>query len=60
MNSKLCVLDCKISMGYGNKSIQKAFGDLIYGEEDPKIHLKDLLDELNIKGNYKQLNDRVT
>ena len=42
------------AMGYGNKSITKAFGDLIYGTED-KDNLKDLLDELNITkiGNKK-------
>ena len=34
-------------MGYGNKSIKKSFGDLVYGNED-KNELKELLDELNI------------
>jgi hypothetical protein len=36
------------AMGYQEKSIQKGFGDLIYGEEDVNT-LKELLDELNIK-----------
>ena len=36
------------SMGYANKSINKAFGDLVYGNEDIN-DIKDLLDELNIK-----------
>ena len=38
------------AMGYGNKSIKKAFGDLVYGNED-KNELKKLLDELNITKN---------
>ena len=38
------------AMGYGNKSIKKSFGDLVYGNED-KNELKELLDELNIKKN---------
>ena len=36
------------SMGYANKSITKAFGDLVYGNEDIN-DIIDLLDELNIK-----------
>jgi hypothetical protein len=36
------------AMGYQDKSIQKGFGDLVYGEEDAG-NLKELLDELNIK-----------
>jgi len=36
------------AMGYQEKSIQKGFGDLIYGEEDVNT-LKELLNELNIK-----------
>lgn len=36
------------AMGYQEKSIQKGFGDLVYGEEDVNT-LKELLDELNIK-----------
>jgi len=36
------------AMGYQEKSIQKGFGNLIYGEEDVNT-LKELLDELNIK-----------
>jgi hypothetical protein len=38
------------AMGYGNKSIKNAFGDLVYGNED-KNKLKELLDELNITKN---------
>jgi hypothetical protein len=36
------------AMGYQDKSIQKGFGDLVYGEEDAG-NLKELLDELSIK-----------
>ncbi len=36
------------AMGYQDKSIQKGFGDLVYGEEDVNT-LKELLNELNIK-----------
>jgi hypothetical protein len=36
------------AMGYQEKSIQKGFGDLVYGEEDVNT-LKELLNELNIK-----------
>jgi hypothetical protein len=42
------------AMGYTNKTITRAFGDLIYGEED-RNNLKDLLDELKIKGNNKKI-----
>ena len=38
------------AMGYGNKSIKNAFGDLVYGNED-KNKFKELLDELNITKN---------
>ena len=41
------------SMGYQEKSIQKAFGDLVFGEEDVNT-LKELLDELNIKRNNQE------
>ena len=41
------------AMGYANKSITRAFGDLVYGDEDIK-NIKDLLDELNIKSNNKR------
>ena len=41
------------AMGYQEKSIKKSFGDLIFGDEDVNT-LKELLDELNIKGNYKK------
>ena len=42
------------ALGYGNKSIKKSFGDLVFGNEDVN-ELKDLLDELNITkiGNKK-------
>ena len=36
------------AMGYQEKSIQKGFGDLVFGDEDINT-LKELLDELNIK-----------
>jgi hypothetical protein len=36
------------AMGYQEKSIQKGFGDLVYGEEDVNT-LKELLNELDIK-----------
>ena len=36
------------AMGYQEKSIQKGFGDLVYGGEDINT-LKELLDDLNIK-----------
>jgi len=37
-------------MGYGNNSIKKSFGDLVYGSEN-KNELKELLNELNITKN---------
>jgi len=44
------------ALGYGNKSIKKAFGDLVFGNEDVN-ELKDLLDELNIKNNDKTITE---
>lgn len=44
------------ALGYGNKSINKSFGDLVFGNED-KNELKDLLDELNIKNNDKTITE---
>jgi hypothetical protein len=44
------------ALGYGNKSIKKAVGDLVYGNEDIN-ELKDLLDELNIKNNDKTITE---
>ena len=41
------------AMGYQEKSIQKGFGNLVYGEEDVNT-LKELLDELNIKRNNQE------
>ena len=41
------------AMGYQEKSIQKAFGDLVFGDEDVNT-LKELLDELNIKRNNQE------
>lgn len=38
------------AIGYQDKTIKKAFGDLIFGDEDVNT-LKDLLNELNIKRN---------
>jgi hypothetical protein len=52
---KVVCIRLAASMGYGEKSITKGFGDLIYGEED-KHNLKDLLDELGIKKNSKRTN----
>lgn len=42
------------AIGYGNKSIAKAFGDLVFGQDDPNT-IKELLDELNIKGGNKKI-----
>jgi hypothetical protein len=42
------------ALGYGDKSIKKSFGDLVYGNEDIN-ELKDLLDELDIKKNDKTI-----
>jgi hypothetical protein len=52
---KVVCIRLAASMGYGEKSITKGFGDLIYGEED-KHNLKDLLDELGIKKYSKRTN----
>ena len=41
------------AMGYQEKSIQKSFGDLIFGDEDVNT-LKELLNELNIKRNNQE------
>ena len=41
------------SMGYQESSINKAFGDLIYGDDNVNT-IKELLDELNIKGTDKK------
>jgi len=40
------------AIGYGDKTIKKSFGDLIYGDDDTN-ELKELLDDLNIKKNDK-------
>lgn len=40
------------TIGYSNKSITKAFGDLIYGDENPNT-IKELLHELNVITNKK-------
>ena len=40
------------TIGYSNKSITNAFGDLIYGDDNPNS-IKELLDELNINTNKK-------
>jgi hypothetical protein len=40
------------AMGYSNKSITKAFGDLIYGDDNPNT-IKELLHELNVITNKK-------
>lgn len=41
------------AMGYQEKSINKAFGDLIFGDDDPNT-IRELLDELNIKVSNKK------
>lgn len=41
------------AMGYHEKSIKKAFGDLIFADEDPDT-IKELLNELNIKISNKK------
>ena len=41
------------AMGYHENSITKEFGDLVFGDEDVNT-LKELLDELNIKGNNQK------
>jgi hypothetical protein len=41
------------AIGYHNTSITKSFGDLIYGDDNPNT-IKELLDELNIKGSNKK------
>ena len=43
------------ALGYTEKTIKKSFGDLVFGNED-KNDLKELLDELNIKNNDKEIN----
>lgn len=47
---KLVCIRMASAMGYGNNSIKKSFGDLVYGNED-KNEIKELLDELNITKN---------
>ena len=47
---KIVCIRMASAMGYGNNSIKKSFGDLVYGNED-KNELKELLDELNITKN---------
>ena len=51
---------CKISICHrlSEKTITKAFGDLIYGDEDTNT-IKELLDELNITKIDKKINDRI-
>jgi len=41
------------AMGYQQTSIEKSFGDLVFGNEDVNT-IKELLDELNIKSNNKK------
>ena len=50
---KVMCVRMALAMGYHEKSIKKSFGDLIFGDEDVNA-LKELLDELNIKGNNKK------
>ena len=42
------------ALGYSDKTIKKSFGDLVFGNEDVN-DLKELLDELNIKNNDKEI-----
>lgn len=42
------------AMGYTEKTIEKSFGDLVFGNEDVNT-IKDLLDELNIGRNTQEL-----
>ena len=51
---KLVCVRLASALGYSNKSINKAFGDLIYGDED-KEGLKELLDEINTQKNAREL-----
>ena len=41
------------AMGYHEKSIKRAFGDLIFGDDNPNT-IKELLDDLNIKASNKK------
>jgi hypothetical protein len=41
------------SLGYTNNSIKKAFGDLIYGDDEPET-IRQLLNELNINPNNRK------
>ena len=41
------------AMGYHEKSIKRAFGDLIFGDDNPNT-IKELLDDLNIKVSNKK------
>lgn len=41
------------AMGYGQTSIQKSFGDLIFGEEKDE-ELKQLLHDITSRGNNKK------
>jgi len=41
------------AMGYHEKSINRAFGDLIFGDDNPNT-IKELLDDLNIKTSNKK------
>ena len=42
------------ALGYSDTTIKKSFGDLVFGNEDVN-DLKELLDELNIKNNDKEI-----
>lgn len=42
------------ALGYAEKTIQKGFGDLVYGDDNVN-DIKDLLDELNIGRNITKL-----
>ena len=50
---KIMCIRMASSLGYTESTITKSFGDLVYGQ-DNKNNLKDLLDELKIRGVNKK------
>jgi len=51
---KLICIRMAHSLGYTEKTITSAFGDLVYGQDD-RNNIKDLLDELGIKKDNKTI-----
>jgi hypothetical protein len=51
---KIVCVRLAAALGYSDKSIKKSFGDLVLGDENIN-ELKDLLNELNIKKNNKEI-----